>query len=397
MNSEVLERMKGKENKGYYIAIALDGEVVGSYTERDLAETEARENGLPLLLATDKAFQLATRLGNITESREFRILPGKGEKAHLILREEARMLGYPEEDSVRDSLESRISAFSKDWSFYQGIRKEELAETLPNSLDRYMLFYMKKASPSWRIHRFSPESAMLIANARLEEEGQEGKSAWNDIDKSLFMCSADSTRPMFGNVTEIAIAPYDNEGEQEGKVIMTTMMAPNMRMALSFPLGKGNTPLDREGNPMLSQNQESGAPSKMEKVSMEYARLAMRFASAFLMLLECEKSPIEVVDIDKARKEKLERKGLKTKSPVSRYSVSLTKRYRSIIREPYGDTGESGRDYKEGKALSVVSVSGFIRNQAYGPGRSLRKRIWVDGFMRGQWIRNGVTYVTVEE
>ena len=52
---------------------------------------------------------------------------------------------------------------------------------------------------------------------------------------------------------------------------------------------------------------------------------------------------------------------------------------------------------KNGKTLTVVQVSGFIRNQPYGKGRAERKTIWIDGFTRGQWVNTGLSYVTVKD
>lgn len=46
---------------------------------------------------------------------------------------------------------------------------------------------------------------------------------------------------------------------------------------------------------------------------------------------------------------------------------------------------------------TIVSVSGYIREQPYGEGRKLRKTIWVEGFTRGQWVREGLSELTISK
>lgn len=94
--------------------------------------------------------------------------------------------------------------------------------------------------------------------------------------------------------------------------------------------------------------------------------------------------------VSNPQEEKNTRRGIRQTQGISRYRISLTKRYKG--RKLY-----QGGDYKEGKSLTLVSVSGYVRSQPYGPGKSLRKTIWVDGFMRGQWVKSGITYVTVTD
>ena len=113
---------------------------------------------------------------------------------------------------------------------------------------------------------------------------------------------------------------------------------------------------------------------------------AVSFINKFLAIKDCDKSPIEMRDKDGRN---LAKKGIQKVSGLFRYQVSLSKRYEAIKREKH-----EAMD-KDGKVLTTVKVSGFVRNQAYGEGRALRKKIWVDGFTRGQWVNAGITYVTL--
>ena len=102
---------------------------------------------------------------------------------------------------------------------------------------------------------------------------------------------------------------------------------------------------------------------------------------------KCNNSPIYLSNPSEKREKKA---GFKKNSGVDVRVVSLSKRYKSLKRNTAKPLD------KEGKELTIVQVSGFIRHQPYGKGRMQYKDIWVDSFTRGQWVKTGLTYVTVE-
>ena len=122
----------------------------------------------------------------------------------------------------------------------------------------------------------------------------------------------------------------------------------------------------------------------------------LAFCAKFLALQESENRPVVIRDSqDKARKQ-----GFRMTRGVNTRIISLSSRYsyRKLGRGEKIAQGESdSSSWKEGKIKTVVSVSGFIREQAYGEGRKLRKTIWVDGFERGQWVRQGLSIVTIKK
>lgn len=395
-----------------YIALGIDGEVIAQYTDKEQAKADMKQYGVPVLHCTRRAFELAGELGNVTYSRAFSIVPVCNEPSLLLCGEKA-MYGVNGERFF-PTLLFRLETYSRHWEDIEGIsggieslieqESKKLTESYTSDgkeyADRRMLLYMLKTAPRWQVHKLTPECSVLISNARIED-CKEGEEDFSFLDRPMFLCSSDSTRPMYGNVCEMAYLPYDREERKNGQMLLTTMLTPDMRMVMSFPVGEGNRPLGKEGESLIEDcriKQEQGLHVNAESM---HAIASMRFLKSFTMLLHCEKSPIEISNADRAKKERLERIGLRFTERVTRYSISLSQRYKGVIRDPYqkdaSNNGEASKDFREGKSLSVVSVSGFIRNQAYGPGRTLRKRIWVDGFIRGQWVRNGVTYVTVNE
>lgn len=119
------------------------------------------------------------------------------------------------------------------------------------------------------------------------------------------------------------------------------------------------------------------------------------FCAKFLALQDSENKPIVI----KESKDKAKKQGFSMIRGVNTRTISLSSRYihRKLNRGEKVLNEDSDFSWKEGKIKTVVSVSGFIREQAYGKERKLRKTIWVDGFERGQWVRQGLTIVTIKK
>lgn len=109
----------------------------------------------------------------------------------------------------------------------------------------------------------------------------------------------------------------------------------------------------------------------------------VEFIIKYRLLEKTEKTPLTSSLTDK--------KGNKLKAgfrAVPRFTaISLTKEYRT---KKDNFEKEASRLEKEGKHQESITVSGYIREQAYGEKWSLRKTIWVDGFDRKQWLNDGI-------
>lgn len=283
-----------------------------------------------------------------------------------ILRHKSEMRdvkGYVAPDSI---MNFRIDIFSKNWEKLKLLVKpndknllqlSESIASLSNSSDAarndaVVMSWMLQNEPCWKVVSLSSDVAALIANARVE-----GDMDAADI-PSICLCASDGY--LFSNVKEI-LAFKDGD---------------DIIIAISYSIVKGLNMYQHASLAVILKGRNS-AKNLVD---------AVLFINKFLAVKECDKSPIDIFDRES---KKLAKKGIKKVSGIFRYQVSLSKRYEAIKRERH-----EAMD-KDGKVLTTVKVSGFVRNQAYGEGRSLRKRIWVDGFTRGQWVNAGVTYVTL--
>lgn len=115
----------------------------------------------------------------------------------------------------------------------------------------------------------------------------------------------------------------------------------------------------------------------------------LTYVLKFLLLLNSEKTPIEKKETDGMGK----RLSGKYKVSPSYQSISLTTKYLAKRKELEVARGELNKD---GKILSLVEVSGFIKEQAYGENRSLRKTIYVDGYESHRWKKDGVKTINIK-
>lgn len=283
-----------------------------------------------------------------------------------ILRHKSEMRdvkGYDVPDSI---LEFRVELFSKNWEKLKSLVKPngknilELAKSISrfsNSLDAALndavvMQWMVETEPCWKVVSLSSDVAALIANARIEAD--------MDAADIPSICLRASDGYLFSNVKEI-LAFKDGD---------------DIIIAISYSIAKGLNVYQHASLAGILKGRNS------DKNLVD----AVSFIEKFLAVKDCDKSPIEIFDRES---EKLAKKGIKKVSGIFKYQVSLSKRYEAIKRERHEALD------KDGKVLTTVKVSGFVRNQPYGEGRALRKRIWVDGFTRGQWVNAGVTYVTL--
>lgn len=205
----------------------------------------------------------------------------------------------------------------------------------------WVLEYMHETAPKWTIESISENAAAVIRNARIEVDEEAPRSC---------LLIGKRYMPLYKNIYSIAYS-----AEQKSMWI-TYVICPNLTAARIVNEGIN-----------------------------DYAE-ALEFIQKYRAVLDAEKTPLESI-AEKSRQDI----GTKT-GGIYRTSISLSKRYKGIKRNSTGAPMD-----RDGKALALVSVSGFVRNQAYGKGYAQHRKIWVDGFMRGQWVRSGVTYVRVSK
>ena len=207
-------------------------------------------------------------------------------------------------------------------------------------------------APQHKLYQIRPDAAALIANARLDD---------SDIElEPLYLSSIDGY--LFDIVREILIYPMENDYH-----ILISLFH---NMCISGSIS------EKSIDPEINQAKEA----------------AIKYARIFLGLLKCEKSPIEQAREMNIERRKQGNKPFKKLSPVTYSTISLTKRYR--YKKKQKQKNNLSKDEKE---LVLVNVSGYFKKQAYGPGFSKHRRIWIDTFQGCRWVKNGLHYITVKE
>ena len=155
-----------------YIAYTIDGSVVGVFDSEKEAEPIKESMQCSVMPCTEKAAGLALMLGNITYSKGLSFFAINGNPI-LMLREERE--AFREGEWIEaETLESRLIALTRRWdeciAFLERCTPQEIAEAVPEEIDRAVIHYAVNTAPSWRIHSLTPECAALVANARLEAD-----------------------------------------------------------------------------------------------------------------------------------------------------------------------------------------------------------------------------------
>ena len=317
-----------------YAVINMTGDILSLCETEAEAQSYIEQYNNTYIAITDEAAELAQKIGNLRDCDKFYYINDLG-KGLITLKDKVK-----QDNNVWVTFKMRAEALAK---FYDKIDKEKLTD----AGDILVSKYMQASEPIWRIYNVSSDSVAVIANAKLDEDHIENKP--------IFFTS--STTPLFLNVMEFIYIPEEN---LYGYSLALTPSS-DIRMILYF-------------------NHESEDTKKLLDATKH-------FLASFYALKSCEKTPIV---INNPQERKNASKGFKLTKGISSYNVSLSKRYRAKKQSL-----ESILD-KSDKTLILVSVSGFVRTQHYGPGRMSTKKIWVDGFTRGQWVRNGLVYVTLK-
>lgn len=115
-----------------------------------------------------------------------------------------------------------------------------------------------------------------------------------------------------------------------------------------------------------------------------WAREAARFAVVLGLLLEAEGSPVQVEEeTPKGRKTRAGHGGVRESEWTVRrvYLGRITP-----SRERETDRPATSGDGTTGRQSATVPVRGHIKRQPYGPGRSLRRWVYIQGYEARRWI-----------
>lgn len=135
---------------------------------------------------------------------------------------------------------------------------------------------------------------------------------------------------------------------------------------------------------------EPGADAK--KISA-FGRDAIRFLLVFSLLLEADKTPIEI-----------HTNKLRQKKSVSLHQATLgrgewTVSRISLTTRPVSQSSETmpvGKEV-EGRILSPTTVSGHLAYQAYGKQWSLRRWIYIEAYEARRWVAPGPRRIVVDK
>ena len=134
----------------------------------------------------------------------------------------------------------------------------------------------------------------------------------------------------------------------------------------------------------------------INRSSKEMAHSAIVYIAKFILLLNSDKQPILVEPLHKTKANSTPEKEKKIFGNISYKKISLTHEYKTKL----GDDRKGGSHValdREGKTLRVVKVTGHIRMQAYGPGWTKHRPIYIEAHESRAWKKDGIQLVKVVE
>ncbi|MCQ2367414.1 MAG: hypothetical protein MJ109_00165 [Kiritimatiellae bacterium] len=136
---------------------------------------------------------------------------------------------------------------------------------------------------------------------------------------------------------------------------------------------------------------EEGYVKELDDVNDKMYK-SMDFVLKFVLMMQADK---QILDIHRTYKEfKDKKKERESRGLVSHQTVALTQRYRIHMDRCRTDSQVVVLD-KEGKILKTTMVTGFIRQQHYGPGNTLVKTIFIEPHETHVWINEGLRITKV--
>ena len=188
-------------------------------------------------------------------------------------------------------------------------------------------------------------------------------------------------KPLFDNITRIILY---NEEPLEGKdrlsliLFKTDMRYMTATLPYSYILGNAVEDagkLEFEG--------------EVKDEDLTSFRKAIMFCFIFAILIEAENTPTVVKDTNKSENVKKSKTEKKITDGWIERTVYINKKYLSSKKNEIHTTL-----YKDDKVLKKVTVTGFLRNQAYGKNFSLRKYIYIETHPSYRWTTEGDKKIT---
>jgi hypothetical protein len=118
-------------------------------------------------------------------------------------------------------------------------------------------------------------------------------------------------------------------------------------------------------------------------------RKGIMFCFIFAILIEAENTPIVVKDSDKSDNVKRNKTKKKITEGWIERTVYINKKYLSEKQNEIQTTL-----YKDDKILKKITVTGFLRNQAYGKNFSQHKYIYINTHPSYRWVTEGDKKIT---
>ena len=123
---------------------------------------------------------------------------------------------------------------------------------------------------------------------------------------------------------------------------------------------------------------------------------AMKYIISLALLLDAKNSPCDVGNIESPYPS--QHKGIQQHrgkpKKWSKRNINLSRSYKQT-KQDYDEVHVSTPLNKDGMIKASGMVQGFLRNQPYGPGRLMRKQIYVNGFARSFWTTDKPLVISI--
>jgi len=193
--------------------------------------------------------------------------------------------------------------------------------------------------------------------------------------------------PLYDNITRIILyneEPLDNQ-ERIGIILFKTdMKYMTATLPYSSILGIAAEEIDKI---------EFVGKTKNEDIAP--FRKGIMFCFIFAILIEAEKTPTVIKDSNKSENIKKNKTDKKNTEGWIERTVYINKKYLSTNHNEI-----KTMLYKDDKILKRITVTGFLRNQAYGKNFCEHKYVYIDNHPSYRWVTEGdkkITYYLKQE
>ena len=252
--------------------------------------------------------------------------------------------------------------------------------TLDGNLWWYFFIINKTVNRSPILYTISPEVAELVNNARLDKEVEQEEITRENTQEieGIYDCPDGClTGPIkavfIAEVEKSVLEAYGNKFSSE---LFQHKNPEELRLILR------DKHCFNEYSEIFNKGNELGEYS-YGHVSM--SSLATSFVFKLKIISKIENGPlfVNMTEVEEPVVNPRKGQGNTRKTGILHCTIKLSEDYKKRLA---ASSRNSNPLNKDDKTLLPTSVSGFVRNQHYGEGNKLVKRIWVDGFIRNAWI-----------